>query len=317
MFPETSAPISEWLAKAVALLPHSESAKLDLEVLLCHTLDKSRTFLYTWPETQLTHDQYLTLTACVERRQQGHPVAHLVGYKEFWSLPLKVTPTTLIPRPDTETLIEWVLDHFSEDVSEGSQRTDSHNTDSHNTAVQSIGPHKKAVDLGTGTGAIALALASEYPSWEISGCDRVPEAVELARFNASTLGLEKVRFFQSNWFEQFDLANESESYHLIISNPPYIAECDKHLEEGDVVFEPKSALVAGDDGLDDIRLIVRESLVFLAEGGCLLIEHGYDQASSVAALFVEAGYLGVGSGQDYGGNDRFTFGWKNKVGSKG
>ncbi|MFC3153139.1 peptide chain release factor N(5)-glutamine methyltransferase [Litoribrevibacter euphylliae] len=287
--PKPSDSLSEWLNQANQLLPDSDSAKLDLEVLLCHILDRSRTFLYTWPETLLSDDQYQALVAGVAKRQQGQPIAHIVGYKEFWSLPLQVSDTTLIPRPDTETLIEWVLENFS-----GEEDTDV---------------KKKAVDLGTGTGAIALALASEYPLWDVSGCDRVKEAVELAKINANALGLESVRFFESSWFDGFDSVADAGSYHLIISNPPYIRVADKHLSEGDVVFEPKSALVSGEDGLDDIRTIISGALHFLTGSGCLLIEHGYDQAEQVAQLFVDAGYVGVGSGQDYGGNDRFTFGW--------
>lgn len=293
LFPNRSASVSEWLSQAKQLLPDSDSAKLDLEVLLCHILNQSRTFLYTWPETKLGEEDYQSLVAGVTKRQQGHPIAHIVGYKEFWSLPLRVSATTLIPRPDTETLIEWVLEHFPGDE---------------NPSIT-----KKVVDLGTGTGAIALALASEYPLWDVSGCDRVSDAVELAKANAVVLGLERVRFFESSWFDRFDSHKEAGSYHLIISNPPYIPERDRHLNEGDVVFEPKSALVSGDDGLNDIRTIISESMHFLADAGCLLIEHGYDQAAQVAQLFVASGYVGVGSGQDYGGNDRFTFGWKSQV----
>ncbi len=300
VFPDQTTTLSEWLSKAADLLPDSDSAKLDIEVLLCHLLNQSRTYLYTWPERTLSEAQYHQFLEALEQRQQGHPVAHIVGFREFWSLPLQVSPSTLIPRPDTETLIEWVLDQFS----------DAH-------AGQVSQEPFRAVDLGTGTGAIALALASEFPAWDVCGCDRVPEAVTLAKSNAEQLGLERVRFFESSWFDGFDYSQQAGSFHLIITNPPYIPASDPHLSQGDVVFEPKSALVAGEDGLDDIRHIIGQSLHYLADGGCLLIEHGYDQAASVAALFELAGYVDVGSGKDYGGNDRFTFGWKATLEERG
>lgn len=284
MFPDCSASISIWLTKADHLLPDSESAKLDMEVLLAHCLSKSRTFLYTWPEHQLAESQYLKLIAFVEARQKGRPIAHLVGTREFWSLPLQVTADTLIPRPDTEVLIEWVLTQFDQTP-------------------------KAVMDLGTGTGAIALALASEYPKWSVLGCDRISEAVTLANANAQCLDLGHVKFFESCWFDRFKEVVPQQRFDLIISNPPYIAEQDPHLSQGDVRFEPKSALTAGSDGLDDIRLIAKQSPNYLTCGGCLLIEHGYDQAVAVTEIFKRAGFVRIGSGQDYGGNDRFTFGW--------
>jgi len=287
-FPKQSASIDQWSAQAGELLPESESPKLDMEVLLGHVLSKSRAFLYTWPETQLTETQYAQLVALVKERQLGKPIAHLLGMREFWSLPLLVTPDTLIPRPDTEVLIEWVLEHFS----------------NHDAC--------KVVDLGTGTGAIALALASESPEWQLSGCDRIPEAVELARRNAEQLGLARVDFFESSWFERFGDSSKA-SFHLIVSNPPYIAEDDPHLVQGDVRFEPKSALTAGKDGLDDIRIIAQDAMSYLISGGCLLVEHGYDQADAVQQIFKHVGLNGVGSGKDYNGNDRFTYGFNQEV----
>ncbi|GAA3922726.1 peptide chain release factor N(5)-glutamine methyltransferase [Litoribacillus peritrichatus] len=281
LFPALTTPIQSWLTMASELLPDSPSAKLDMEVLLCHVLQVNRTYLYTWPEKSLTEAQYSKLTGLLRERQQGHPVAHLTGVREFWSLPFKVSPTTLIPRPDTEVLIEWILDRYAE------------------KSLLSV------LDLGTGTGAIALALAYEKPQWSVVACDRVSEAVQLARENAEALGLQRVTVVESDWFSALGQA----SFDLIVSNPPYIPASDPHLSEGDVVFEPSSALVSGEDGLQDIRKIVSESRRHLAEQGCLIIEHGYDQAEAVQAIFTAQGFVKVASGKDYGSQDRFTFGW--------
>ena len=202
---------------AVASLIDSESPRADAELLLMHVLDVNRAWLYTWPEKSLTESQQDSLEALLARRIEGHPIAHLTGVREFWSLPLRVAPSTLIPRPDTETLIEWVLDLDLPDAA-------------------------RAIDLGTGTGAIALAIKSEYPAWSVEAVEFDVDAYALAQSNASRLELN-IHLIHGSWFERV-----TGHFDLIVSNPPYIDPDDNHLAEGDVRFEPRSALVAEADG---------------------------------------------------------------------
>lgn len=276
--PERRMATIESLLAAVEL-PDSPTAKLDAELLLAHCLGKPRSFLRTWPEHEPTQPQLDAFAALLQRRQAGEPVAYLLGQQGFWSLDLEVAPHTLIPRPDTELLVE--------------------------TALQ-LGPLPpcRVLDLGTGTGAIALALARERWQWQITGVDRVPEAVELAERNRQRLGLGNVRFLAGSWFAPLN----AEQFQLILSNPPYIRADDPHLAEGDVRFEPASALVSGVDGLDDIRLIVAQAPEHLLPGGWLLLEHGWDQAAAVRALLLARGFVQVESRRDLGGHERITLG---------
>ncbi len=271
-------PTIESLLKS-AELPDSPSPRLDAELLLAHALGQSRSYLRTWPEREPVAAQCAAFAALLERRRAGEPVAYLLGRQGFWSLDLEVAPHTLIPRPDTELLVETAL---------------------------TLGPGGPArvLDLGTGTGAIALALACERPAWQVLGVDRVSEAVQLAERNRARLGLGNVRFVESVWFSTLG----GERFALIVGNPPYIAADDRHLNEGDVRFEPASALVAGEDGLDDIRRIVAEAPEHLEAGGWLLLEHGYDQAEAVRALFAARGFAAVESRRDLGGHQRITLG---------
>lgn len=266
------------LLKRASTRIESDSPRLDAELLLGHITGLSRTSFRAWPEREVTDVQAKAFEALVQERVAGRPVAHLLGQQEFWSLPLKVSASTLIPRPDTECLVEVAL-------------------------ALPLPPQARVLDLGTGTGAIALALASEHPDWRISACDAVPEAVALARENAVSLGLN-LSVIQSSWFS----ALETEKFDLIVSNPPYISADDRHLEEGDVRFEPASALVSGSDGLDDLRLIIGQAPDWLVEGGWLLVEHGFDQAEAVAQLFHTRGFKAVETRQDYGNRDRMTLG---------
>ncbi|MEE1895730.1 peptide chain release factor N(5)-glutamine methyltransferase [Metapseudomonas otitidis] len=260
-------------------LPDSPSPRLDAELLLAAALGKPRSFLHTWPERLVSGEAAERYASYLERRRQGEPVAYILGHQGFWSLDLEVAPHTLIPRPDTELLVETAL------------------------ALVTL-PQARVLDLGTGTGAIALALASERLGWQVTGVDRISEAVALAERNRERLGLGNAAFRESHWFS----ALGAERYDLIVSNPPYIAAQDPHLALGDVRFEPSSALVAGADGLDDIRLIVSQAPAHLNAGGWLLLEHGYDQAAAVRELLAREGFEAVESRRDLGGHERISLG---------
>lgn len=268
-----------WLREAVSELSESESPKRDAEILLEHVTGKSRTYLLAFGETLLTAEQEAQLAALLARRKTGEPVAHLVGEREFWSLPLYVSAATLIPRPDTECLVEQALARLP-------------------TTACSI------LDLGTGTGAIALALATERPDCTVTAVDVMPDAVTLAQRNVERLELGNVKVLQSSWFT----ALENRLFALIVSNPPYIDEHDPHLAQGDVRFEPLTALVAANEGLADLDHIVTTSRQHLLPGGWLLVEHGWTQGNAVRALFTNAGYCAVATCRDYGGNERLTLG---------
>ncbi len=266
------------LAKTRLAESGSDSPSLDAAVLLCHVLQKPRSYLLTWPEKVLTAEQQTEFDALLTRRLSGEPVAYIIGEREFWSLPLKVSPSTLIPRPDTERLVELALEK----------------------AEQIPGD---ILDLGTGTGAIALALASELPARHVFGVDLRHEAQQLAIENSQRLQITNVTFLQGSWFTPLV---EGIKFALIVSNPPYIEESDPHLEQGDVRFEPKSALVAEDNGLADIKYIAQTAREYLLAEGWLLFEHGYEQATAVQTILKELGYQAITTEQDYAGNDRVT-----------
>lgn len=269
----------------IALSNVSDSAKLDAQLLLAFVLNKNVTYLLTWPDKQLTLHEFSTIQQLLVRRVNGEPIAYIIGEKEFWSLPLKVSPATLIPRPDTEILVEQALEIFTENVH------DVH-----------------CLDLGTGTGAIALALASEHNNWHIDAVDFNQQAVELAQENAQQLNLAQVTIYQSDWFAQ---VNKEKQFDLIVSNPPYIDENDPHLKAGDVRFEPKSALVANDEGLSDIILIAKKARCYLKVNGYLLFEHGYQQGSAVRTILAELGYTNIYTVTDLANHERVTQGsWR-------
>lgn len=262
-----------------AHLPDSPSAKLDAEWLLAAALGKAPSYLRTWADREVQPEVEARFIAHLERRRLGEPVAYILGRQGFWSLELEVAPHTLIPRPDTELLVE--------------------------TAMTLLPASAACVlDLGTGTGAIALALASERPAWRVTGVDRVNEAVTLAARNAQRLGLGNTVFLESHWFSSL----AGQRYELIVSNPPYIPSSDPHLSQGDVRFEPTSALVSGDDGLDDIRLIIAQAPGHLNLSGWLVLEHGYDQAAAVRDLLTLGGFVDVDSCRDLGGHERVSLG---------
>ncbi|WP_313047900.1 peptide chain release factor N(5)-glutamine methyltransferase [Atlantibacter subterraneus] len=268
-----------WLRQAAARLVESESPRRDAEILLGLVTGKARTFILAFGETQLSEAQLAELDALLARRAAGEPVAYLTGVREFWSLPLMVSPATLIPRPDTECVVEQALARLPAEPC-------------------------RILDLGTGTGAIALALASERPDCQVVAVDKVPDAVDLAQRNAARLNITNIDIRQSDWFS----AVQGDRFQLIVSNPPYIDSEDEHLRQGDVRFEPLSALVAPDAGLADIDYLIREARAFLEPGGWLVLEHGWQQGEAVRALFHQAGFLAVETGLDYGGNERLTMG---------
>jgi release factor glutamine methyltransferase len=270
---------SEWLAHAAEHLCDSDSPRRDAEILLSHVTGKGRTFLLAFGETELSPEQYHQAETLLARRKNGEPVAYILGEREFWSLPLYVSPHTLIPRPDTECLVEQALARIPAEACQ-------------------------ILDAGTGTGAIALAIASERPDCQVTGVDVIPEAVELARRNAARSGISNAQFLQSNWLS----AVSSQRFSLVVSNPPYIDETDEHLGQGDVRFEPRSALVAKENGLADLAELVSQARGVLTPGGWLLLEHGWKQGESVRALFCAAGYNQVETVKDYGNNDRLTLG---------
>ncbi|MFM2598994.1 peptide chain release factor N(5)-glutamine methyltransferase [Vibrio fortis] len=270
------------LKAAIVQLQEGEniSPSIDAAVLLCHTLDKPRSYLLTWPEKHLTLEQEQHFNKLLTRRLTGEPVAYIVGEREFWSLPLKVSPSTLIPRPDTERLVEVALD-------------------------KTFGKAGDILDLGTGTGAIALALASEMPNRNVTGIDLRPEAQQLASENAERLNITNTTFLNGSWFDPLP---ENSRFSLIVSNPPYIEKDDPHLSQGDVRFEPITALVAEEKGLADIKHIADNARHYLEADGWLAFEHGYDQGDAVREIMQALGYLDVMTEKDYGGNDRVTLG---------
>lgn len=254
---------------------------LESTLLLAHALGKSRTWIYTWPERTATKSQVRHFRQLLAQRCQGTPIAHLTGRREFWSFELEVTPDTLIPRPDTELLVATILERHPSQ------------------------PSLRVLDLGTGTGAIALALALERPDWQITATDRSAAALAVARRNGNRLNVSNLRWEEGDWFAAL---SELTPFDLIVSNPPYVAKGDPHLQQGDVRHEPLSALAAGPDGLDDLCLIITQSPKHLVPGGTLLVEHGYDQGQSVRELFHAAGFAQVETLKDLGGNDRVTLG---------
>ncbi|WP_428612587.1 peptide chain release factor N(5)-glutamine methyltransferase, partial [Shewanella sp.] len=274
---QTLAQALEWAS--TRLQDVSDSAKLDAEVMLLHVIHKQRTHLYTWPDERLTSEQVTEYKQMVARRLLGTPIAHIVGEREFWSLPFMVNPTTLIPRPDTEILVETALN-------------------------LPLADNAKVLDLGTGTGAIALSLAFERSNWQITAVDKVLEAVVLAKANRDNLKLPQVEVLQSDWFD----AITHYDFNLIVSNPPYIDEEDEHLSQGDVRFEPHSALTAGEHGYADLFHIATAARDYLAPGGYLLLEHGFGQAITVRDKMIELGYEAVSTVRDFGSNDRCTLG---------
>lgn len=257
-----------------------DDARSDAELLLAHALGKSRAWLYAWPEHELDAAARDAFARLIEARARGEPVAYLIGRREFWSLDLAVTDDVLIPRHDTELLVELALQRIHDDAA------------------------LRIADLGTGSGAIALAIARERPHAHIVATDASASALQVARDNARRLGLDRVEFAHGDWFAPLN----GRRFDVIVANPPYIAAGDTHLQSGDLRWEPASALISGHDGLDAIRHIVGDAPTYLESSGWLLLEHGWDQAPRVRALFDASGFADVDSVRDTGQRERVTLG---------
>ena len=278
-------------ALEAALELDSGSARIEVQCLLQAVLQVNRAYLLTHPEQILGAEQQAHYAALLERRLRGEPLAYILGEREFFGLNFKVTPATLIPRPDTELLVELALQRIPKPLP--ASPCQGRSVDKY-----------RVLDLGTGSGAIALSIAHARPNIEVTAVDASQEALEVARENARRLDIGNVRLLRSDWFA----ALADERFDLIVSNPPYIADGDAHLVQGDLRFEPCAALASGADGLDDIRRIVAGAKEHLHPGGWLLFEHGYDQAGRVRELLGAAGYTEVFSARDLAGIERVSGG---------
>ena len=267
--------IRQLLKQAAGLLP-ADTARLDAEVLLAHALEKTRSHLHAWPEKLLSAEQQTQFQQLLQARIQGEPVAYLTGQREFWSLPLGLTPATLIPRPETETLVALALERIPADS------------------------HAVIADLGTGSGAIALAIAHERPGCQLLATEVSAAAIETASANAKQLGIENIEFLCGDWCTPL----QARQLDVIVSNPPYIKDSDPHLQQGDVRFEPHTALAAGPQGMDDLTRIAHCARQHLRTGGWLLMEHGYHQRDAVTKLLVACGFNNIADHQDDAGLSR-------------
>jgi release factor glutamine methyltransferase len=302
---------------------NTQEAGLEAQLLLQHLLNVNRAWLIAHADDALNAEDgqpniHAAFEALITRRLNGEPIAYILGEREFFGLNLKVTPDTLIPRPDTETLVEAALTKIpqSDNSSQSSfpRKRESMLTltpkiDSRfrgNDDRGSIEDNKQPIilDLGTGTGAIALAIAKNRPRAQVTAVDASAGALKIAKENAQNLQIPNVQFVLSHWFD----ALKNQTFDVIVSNPPYIEANDMHLSQGDVRFEPRSALVSGADGLDDIRQIIASAPPHLNPQGWLMLEHGYNQAKQVSTLLQKAGFSDIETMQDLGGNDRVTIG---------
>ncbi|HZX79039.1 peptide chain release factor N(5)-glutamine methyltransferase [Lysobacter sp.] len=277
-FPVSST-VANLVADAAQRLPLDEG-RAEAERLLAHVLGVGLTWLYVHRDDLVPPDRVATFEELVARRVAGEPVAYLLGQRGFWRFDLQVTSATLIPRPETERLVELALERLP------------------------VSGEVRVADLGTGTGAIALAIAHERPQARVVATDASEQALAVARINARALGLERVEFRAGDWLGPL----AGERFDVIASNPPYIADDDAHLAQGDLRFEPRTALASGADGLDDLRRIVAGAPAHLKPGGWLLVEHGWDQGGSVRELFERAGFEAVVTERDWEQRDRVTLG---------
>ncbi|MCX7085607.1 MAG: peptide chain release factor N(5)-glutamine methyltransferase [Methylococcales bacterium] len=266
------------------LAASSESAHLDAEILLCLALNKQRSYLRAWPENEPTTNQETLFKSYLQERYLGKPIAYILGYKEFWSRDFKVTPDVLIPRPDTELIIELCLD------------------------VLPLNSTANILDLGTGSGIIGITLAAERPHCQVIASDFSLAALNIAKLNAQAHHLNNITFYQSDWLKNIP----KQKFEIIVSNPPYIAKDDEHLTLGDLRFEPTTALSANDYGLSDIKTIINHARDYLAPQGHLLIEHGYNQKNAVQDIFNDFNYQQINTHIDLSEQPRVTRGqWQS------
>ncbi|WP_455217793.1 peptide chain release factor N(5)-glutamine methyltransferase [Kaarinaea lacus] len=283
----TSLTIKHTLQDArIKLADTGDTARLDAEVLLAWALDCDRAYLHTWPEKELTPEQLQSFHQLVDRRSSGEPVAYITGHREFWNMTLQVTPDTLIPRPETELLVETVLEKIPIDA------------------------RWNIADLGTGSGAIALAIARERPGCKVIATDNSAAALAIARENARRLDINNVHFIEGHWFQPI----EHEQFEVIVSNPPYVHPHDPHLQKGDLRFEPTQALQSIPDGMRDLRIISNAARSHLVPPGWLVLEHGYDQGKAIKAQLTKMGYVDVSVKEDLAQNERICLGkWEKAL----
>ena len=274
------ATIKQVLEKASSLKTISDTWHLDAELLLASIIGKSREYLFTWPERELGDTQLQAFKEFCARRSAGEPVAYILGRQSFWDFELKVNPSVLIPRPETELLVEIALEQL-EDAYPGTANI---------------------LDLGTGSGAIALALAANNDAWQVTAVDSSAQALAVARQNAKSLQITNIEFVQTSWCDGL----AANYFDLVAANPPYVQEGDRHLLEGSLPFEPISALVAGDGGLADIRTIAEQVQHCMQQDAWLLIEHGFEQRHAVVKILADAGYKNIECVQDLAKLDRLT-----------
>jgi len=251
---------------------------MDVQLLLMHVLSCSRVYLISHADIFVTSDQYKRFLELIDRRQQGEPIAYILGRKSFWNLELNITPAVLIPRPETELIVEWVLNRKEDFLS--------------------------IADLGTGSGAIALSIAQEKPNWQVIATDASENALQIAKTNAEKYALKNVEFYLGDWC----YALPEKKFDIIVSNPPYIAQHDPHLKQGDVRFEPKTALIADEEGLAEVKKITEQARNYLKDEAYLIIEHGYDQGEQVRQIFKANNYQAIQTINDYAGHARLTLG---------
>ncbi len=267
--------LKQTTAEAGAGLP-----RVDAEFLLAHFLAKPRSWLYAFGDFSLSEQQCTEFELLVQRRVMGEPIAYITGRRGFWTFNLQVSPDTLIPRPETELLVDLALTHISpEQVC-------------------------RVLDLGTGTGAVAIAIAYECPLARVTAIDFSEAALVVARRNTAELKIHNIEFIGSDWYAEL----AGQTFAVIVSNPPYIEEADTHLQQGDLRFEPRTALASGVDGLDAIRMIIAGAKNHLQPQGWLLIEHGWNQASAIREIFAHAGFIDIQTEQDLEDRDRVTMG---------
>ncbi|URJ24859.1 peptide chain release factor N(5)-glutamine methyltransferase [Candidatus Blochmannia ocreatus (nom. nud.)] len=271
---------NQWLSWATSQLKNSDTPKRDAEILLEQVLKKSRAQLLAFGETLLEHNNIIQLNHLITRRKNREPIAYIIGYKEFWSLNFKVSRGTFIPRPDTECLIQHTLDLFNNTV------------------------NLNVLDLGTGIGTIALSIASEQPTWNITGIDCQNQALKLAEKNKASFNLKNVKFLHGNWFQKL----MKKKFNLIISNPPYISKNDPCLKNSDLIFEPPRALISQKSGLSDLTIISKYSTQHLCHNGWLIMEHGWNQGEYIRTLLKKIKFTNICTIRDHNHQERITCG---------